>query len=338
MKLQLRRLLAVCLSFCMVMALVPIATAAEEALTPIEIALDYAKEHGFCYIFRGDDQIFDGTRVISGTNEDIARLQNSISGTLLVRYQTSENADQVIFAAGKDTTSGHYGAILANTVNGQKYQRIDFPGGLYANLMGTSIDDNWHTFIYSVNAENLSERTGKTVLSFDGSMTTQFPDYTSWFNYDSEINDIQYLNIGGAPGALENSSNSTNFVGRIAFVAFIPTHITQGAASILSGSEWPPTPSTHLIYSATNIEINSPDDALDLKGTERVGISSPNELEFFQSDLEHDLFLYRGNTDYEIVLKPDRFLVVFPSDAHKLKMQIATPKMVTKAVFKVKIT
>lgn len=71
-------------------------------------------------------------------------------------------------------------------------QRIDFPGGMVANLRGTTTGSGWHTFVYSVDASDLTNTQAKSVTSFDGSTTTQFPNFASWFNYNAEVNDIQF--------------------------------------------------------------------------------------------------------------------------------------------------
>ena len=51
----------------------------------------------------------------------------------------------------------------------------------------------------------------------------------------------------------------------------------------------------------------------------------------------NDFYAYRGEGDYKLVLSPGDFLVVFPGDAHRIKMQVDGPKTVSKVVFKVKI-
>ena len=42
-----------------------------------------------------------------------------------------------------------------------------------------------------------------------------------------------------------------------------------------------------------------------------------------------------GESWHSTVLKPGEFLVVFPGDAHRIKVQVDGPKTVSKAVFKV---
>ena len=72
-----------------------------------------------------------------------------------------------------------------------------------------------------------------------------------------------------------------------------------------------------------------------LSGSERVEIASPAALEQF--DCQGDFYAYRGEGRHSLILSPGDFLVVFPDDAHKIKMRVGGPETVTKAVFKVKI-
>lgn len=269
MKRRIRKLIAVISSLCVMVSIMAPASATlseEPQDNSLEAVLDRAEQNGFLYMYSDADQIFDGSRIVVGTEQDIARLKGSTKGTLLVRYQTSEESNQVIFAAGKDTQTDHYGALLANNAASCGYQRIDFPDGLFANLSDTSITGGWHTFVYSVDATDPTSKQGKTVMSFDGGVTTMFPNYASWFNQNAEINDIQFLTIGGTSGTLANSNNHTNFVGKISFVAFVPETFTQSEAAVLSSTEWPPVeiPTIDLVYSAQDITINSPSDAIEL--------------------------------------------------------------------------
>ena len=76
---------------------------------------------------------------------------------------------------------------------------------------------------------------------------------------------------------------------------------------------------------------------LMLDGCERVEIASPAALQQFDSKPENDFYAYRGKASHKLVLTPGNFLVVWPDDAHKIKMMLERPETVTKAVFKVKI-
>mgnify|MGYP001111580865 CR=1 FL=1 len=74
---------------------------------------------------------------------------------------------------------------------------------------------------------------------------------------------------------------------------------------------------------------------LMLSGSERVEIASPAALEQF--DHQGDFYAYHGEGRHSLILSPGDFLVVFPDDAHKIKMQVGGLETVSKAVFKVKI-
>ena len=74
-----------------------------------------------------------------------------------------------------------------------------------------------------------------------------------------------------------------------------------------------------------------------LSGSERVEIAPPEKLTEFDRVEANDFYAYRGEGDYRLTLSPGDFLVVFPGDAHRIKMQLDGPKTVSKVVFKVKI-
>ena len=74
-----------------------------------------------------------------------------------------------------------------------------------------------------------------------------------------------------------------------------------------------------------------------VEGSEGVEISPPGELQEFDRAEANDFYAYRGPAHYRLTLAPGNFLVVFPNDAHRIKMQVEGPETVTKAVFKVRI-
>ena len=74
-----------------------------------------------------------------------------------------------------------------------------------------------------------------------------------------------------------------------------------------------------------------------VEGSERVEIAPPEALTEFDRAEAKDFYSYRGEGDYKLVLSPGDFLVVFPGDAHCIKMQLDGPETVSKVVFKVKI-
>lgn len=196
-------------------------------------ALDAAASTGFLYEFHGDDQLFDGTRTVPVDTTGKNRLRASTAGTLIVRFQTAATTNQVVVAGGSGTAAGQYGAILANGVPGVDRARVDFPNGMVANLNGPAVTGGWRTVAYSVDGSP-GGTTGRTVTSVDGSTTTPFPNYASWFNANPQINALSFLTIGGAPGALANSGATTGFTGRIAFVAFVPQKYSQAQATAIT--------------------------------------------------------------------------------------------------------
>ena len=72
-----------------------------------------------------------------------------------------------------------------------------------------------------------------------------------------------------------------------------------------------------------------------VEGEERVDVNRPEELTLTQVQEENDFYAYQGESWHSTVLKPGEFLVVFPGDAHRIKVQVDGPKTVSKAVFKV---
>ncbi len=72
---------------------------------------------------------------------------------------------------------------------------------------------------------------------------------------------------------------------------------------------------------------------LMVQGEERVDLASPEGLILFEQ--RGDFYAYRGEAEQSLVLRPGSFLVVFPEDAHRIKIQVNGPETVSKVVFKV---
>lgn len=156
MKHTLKRLFSAFLVSCLLLTMFPLSVFASSTngSSIIEV-LSRASKTGFYYNFDGDTS-FDGSRIVSGTEQDISRLKASTQGTVIVRYRSTASTNQVLFAAGSSTEKDKYGAVMVNNVSGMKMQRIDFPGGMVANLRGTTTGSGWHTFVYSVDASDLT--------------------------------------------------------------------------------------------------------------------------------------------------------------------------------------
>ena len=72
---------------------------------------------------------------------------------------------------------------------------------------------------------------------------------------------------------------------------------------------------------------------LMMEGEERVELASPGGLTLFEH--KDDFYAYRGAAEQSLILRPGSFLVVFPEDAHRIKIQTNRPETVSKVVFKV---
>ena len=72
---------------------------------------------------------------------------------------------------------------------------------------------------------------------------------------------------------------------------------------------------------------------LMVQGQERVDLASPGGLRLFEH--RDDFYAYKGEAEQSLVLRPGSFLVVFPEDAHRIKIQADGPETVSKVVFKV---
>ena len=70
-----------------------------------------------------------------------------------------------------------------------------------------------------------------------------------------------------------------------------------------------------------------------VSGCERVDLSDPAGLTEFTH--QGDFWGYHGEAEQSLILKPGDFLVVFPGDAHRLKIRLGDPARVSKVVFKV---
>ena len=71
-----------------------------------------------------------------------------------------------------------------------------------------------------------------------------------------------------------------------------------------------------------------------ISGQERCEIADPATLgEHFEQ--RGDFWGYHGDPEQSVILRPDNFMVVFPGDAHRLKICVDKPEPVTKIVFKI---
>lgn len=76
---------------------------------------------------------------------------------------------------------------------------------------------------------------------------------------------------------------------------------------------------------------------LVLEGEEKIGVSSSSVLISGEYEVENDYIPYTGIVDSWVVMRPGDILVVFPEDAHKVKVSVNKASNVKKAVIKVKV-
>lgn len=72
-------------------------------------------------------------------------------------------------------------------------------------------------------------------------------------------------------------------------------------------------------------------------GAERIGVSDVSLLKVDEAHPDRDFWSLHGSAEVILTLTPDSFLIVFPGEAHKLKMMIHEPQYVRKSVFKVRL-
>lgn len=74
-----------------------------------------------------------------------------------------------------------------------------------------------------------------------------------------------------------------------------------------------------------------------ISGTELVGVAPLADMEFeVEANREGDIWFYRGDTE-KLTLTGDRFLVLFPQDAHAPCIAAGQPKTVRKCVVKIRV-
>lgn len=73
-----------------------------------------------------------------------------------------------------------------------------------------------------------------------------------------------------------------------------------------------------------------------ISGTERIEVTDVCDLTMSKAVPENDFFVYEGQGRRTLVLTPGDFVVLWPGEAHKLKMVVDGPSQVVKAVFKIK--
>ena len=116
------------------------------------------------------------------------------------------------------------------------------------------------------------------------------------------------------------------------YLAAVPkeTRQLEGEALYVTRFDYATLPLAETFYEAHKRYL---DIHIMIKGEERVDISHPDTLTLFEH--RDDFYAYRGEAEQSLTLKPGDFLVVFPGDAHRIKIQANGAQNVSKVVFKV---
>ena len=77
------------------------------------------------------------------------------------------------------------------------------------------------------------------------------------------------------------------------------------------------------------------DIQMTVEGEEVVGVSDMSEVSVKSIDKEKDLIEVEGPLEHRMRLSPGKALIVFPEDAHMVKLAAGSPSQVKKAVVKV---
>ena len=76
------------------------------------------------------------------------------------------------------------------------------------------------------------------------------------------------------------------------------------------------------------------DIQMTVEGDELVGVSEISKVSIKSVDREKDLIEVEGSPEHYLRLSPGKALIVFPEDAHMVKLAAGTPSAVKKAVVK----
>ena len=106
----------------------------------------------------------------------------------------------------------------------------------------------------------------------------------------------------------------------------------EGDALYVTRFDYETLPAEETFFEAHRLYL---DVHVMLRGQEGVEAAHPEGLRLF--DRKDDFYAYRGEAEQRLILRPGNFLVVFPEDAHRIKMAVGPPEAVSKAVFKIRI-
>ncbi|MGN0292517.1 MAG: YhcH/YjgK/YiaL family protein [Lachnospiraceae bacterium] len=147
--------------------------------------------------------------------------------------------------------------------------------------------------------------------------------------YGKQRDALQYLGIG------DNLDFALKYVEKQDFSGLVPGKNT------LSGEDVYVNCFSYETMESDQAFFEAHTDYLDLhvvlEGEERIEVAHRDVLEEFERDPAADYTGYKGQAEAVCVMRPGDFMIVFPEDAHKVKVKNDAVCLVKKAVFKVKI-
>ena len=177
--------------------------------------LDEARSTGLPMCWKGQDQVFDGARCLQGSAEDSGAPAGQQPGYAAGSLQYDGGHEPDHFPREVRRAEGA-GRFLANAPSVDQ-QRVQFPGGMQANLADTRASGSWHICVRVDASQPALRKAKRSPASTERRYAVS--DYASWFNANETVNGLKFLSIGSVEG---RPAGRGGFVGRIAAVALIP--------------------------------------------------------------------------------------------------------------------
>lgn len=108
----------------------------------------------------------------------------------------------------------------------------------------------------------------------------------------------------------------------------------DGDAVYINRFDYTTIPEEQAFYEA---HLDYADIHVLLSGEEIIKVADIHTLSEFERDLSSDYVGYHGTEESACVMNPEKILIVFPEDAHMVKLHHGGEHSVEKAVVKVKV-
>lgn len=111
-------------------------------------------------------------------------------------------------------------------------------------------------------------------------------------------------------------------------------NVVDGDAAFINRFDYHTVPEDKIFYEA---HLEYADVHLVLSGEEYIRVSDTETMTEFERDEATDFVGYRGDAQAVCAMKPGKVLIVFPGEAHAVKVQYKGECLVCKAVGKVRL-